>query len=180
MKEYPSIFRALRSDARNWWYHRELRQQGQTLQARQKEHASIRSNIRTLRAAIANGGYCTVAHTGHDMSITVGYVRTSDNSMTSSTSSGCHDGLAFAARKLLPCFRFDLASDVDAVNVALRGPMVVAEHDAMHTETTGQGTWDHMKLSDAITWMPSHGVPVELPARMRNDTSPRIVWGLLG
>ena len=43
-----TLLKLLRSDARGWWYHRQLRERGQTAEAIKLEHQSIRSSLRTL------------------------------------------------------------------------------------------------------------------------------------
>lgn len=57
-----TILRALRADAREWWWHRQLRQQGHVAEARALERADVRANVRTLRAATGwrpTGDGCT-------------------------------------------------------------------------------------------------------------------------
>lgn len=50
------ILRALRAEARAWWAHKDLRAAGRHKEARARENASIKSNVRVLRAALATEG----------------------------------------------------------------------------------------------------------------------------
>lgn len=68
----PSLYAMLDSEARAWWYFRELRQHGQAQEARVKERESIWNTVRMLRDTLANGGvlYCgrggfTLHYSGH-------------------------------------------------------------------------------------------------------------------
>lgn len=57
-----STLRILRDEARRWWYHRKLRENGEHAEARRREHESIRHSIRTLREAKECGGYLKLGH----------------------------------------------------------------------------------------------------------------------
>jgi hypothetical protein len=63
----------LNQDAKNWWYHAELRRQGQIREARRREHQSIRDNVKTLRLAIKNGGFITLGRGGWTLHISSGH-----------------------------------------------------------------------------------------------------------
>ena len=56
-----SIYSIVNHEAKAWWYHKKLREQGQTQEARKRERESIRSTIRTIRAArlfsVGRGGF---------------------------------------------------------------------------------------------------------------------------
>lgn len=59
--------RQLRKDAQSWWWHKELRNRGHVEEARALERASIRSSVRTLRAATSwepNSDGTTTINTG--------------------------------------------------------------------------------------------------------------------
>lgn len=156
MRDYPNIFRAIRSDARQWWYHSQLRRQGQVDEARKREHQSIASTVSHLRNAMANGGFVTISARGGCV-ITVG--RT--GMYSSQSVEGVHPGNEYAARKLLPTVRFDLASYADARRVAIRGPMLVADNEIAQSE--GFGSFDKVRFSDAVEWLRTKGIPVDMP-----------------
>jgi len=59
-----SLYNLLDTKARLWWYNRELRDKGNTEEARKRERTSIKDSIRVLRQALANGGYCQVGRNG--------------------------------------------------------------------------------------------------------------------
>lgn len=119
---YPNLFRAIRSDARRWWFHDQLRRQGRHQEARQREHASCQGNVATLREAQANGGFVTIGLHGEATLYVGGECDT--------RISGLHPGLKWAALQLLPSRRFDLATVPDAVQAAIKGPMVRPERSA--------------------------------------------------
>ncbi len=50
------ILRALRAETRAWWYHKALRERGETKEAGERERASIRSNLDTLRKTLGTTG----------------------------------------------------------------------------------------------------------------------------
>ena len=50
------VLRALRADARAWWYHRELRQHGWAFEAAPRERRSIRENLDVVRKTLATPG----------------------------------------------------------------------------------------------------------------------------
>lgn len=52
-----SLFRAVREDSRLWWHHVALRRSGNVLEARMKEHGSIKSLIGSIRQAVREGGF---------------------------------------------------------------------------------------------------------------------------
>ena len=60
------LYAALDSEARRWWYHRQLRDQGQTAEARDRERQSIRRALKTWRSVLAvEGGHVSVGLGGH-------------------------------------------------------------------------------------------------------------------
>ena len=64
MSENDSIYRILDDSARDWWYHHQLREQGNHEEARRRERASIRGNVSTLRKCLKNGGYAMNSQRG--------------------------------------------------------------------------------------------------------------------
>jgi hypothetical protein len=61
-----SVYSLLDRDARGWWYHRQLRDQGKPEEARQLERRSIRDHVKTLRSAyyasVGRGGWSIHCH----------------------------------------------------------------------------------------------------------------------
>ena len=55
--ETESIYKILDDSARDWWYHRQLREQGKHQEARRHERRAILDNVRVLRECLENGGY---------------------------------------------------------------------------------------------------------------------------
>jgi len=51
------LYGILNTKAKNWWYHRKLRKQGQTEEAHRRERAQIRDDVRRLRASLECGGF---------------------------------------------------------------------------------------------------------------------------
>lgn len=55
-----TLLRSIRTEAREWWYHRQLRSQNETAEALRREHESMRSDLKTIRTArlatIGRGG----------------------------------------------------------------------------------------------------------------------------
>ena len=58
------LYRILNWDARRWWYHVELRRQGQFAEARRRERRSIRNTLADLREALKGGGYLAIGRGG--------------------------------------------------------------------------------------------------------------------
>ena len=53
------LYRILNEQAKVWWYHRRLREQGLEEEARKREREAILDDVRVLRAALQNGGFLT-------------------------------------------------------------------------------------------------------------------------
>ena len=51
------LYSILNDRAKRWWYHRKLRKQGQIEEARRRERAQIRDDVRRLRASLERGGF---------------------------------------------------------------------------------------------------------------------------
>jgi len=68
-----AIYALLDASARVWWYHRQLRENGQITEARRRELASIRDHARDLRQAQENGGFLTVGRGGWTLHIARGH-----------------------------------------------------------------------------------------------------------
>jgi len=59
-----TLYKLLNDDAKSWWYHHRLREQGQVEEARKLEQESILNDLRHLRLAIQNNGFLTVGRGG--------------------------------------------------------------------------------------------------------------------
>ena len=60
-----SIYALLNKHTKSWWYHKQLRERGEAVEARKRERQSILDTVRTLRAALASpGGYAHVGRGG--------------------------------------------------------------------------------------------------------------------
>ncbi len=51
------LYAILNTNAKNWWYHAQLRRDGKHEEARRQERAQIRDDIARLRAALEHGGF---------------------------------------------------------------------------------------------------------------------------
>lgn len=54
----------LEKNAKDWWYHKELRRQGKVEEAQKRERMSTRSILKDLKDAKANDGWCSVGRGG--------------------------------------------------------------------------------------------------------------------
>ena len=63
------VYVALVEDARAWWYHKQLRKQGNTAEARKRERESFRNNVEQLTETIENGGFLTRGRGGDTLHI---------------------------------------------------------------------------------------------------------------
>lgn len=68
-KKYKSVYHALNSKAREWWYHKQLRADLQTVEARRKERQSIRSKVKALRDCLETGGFYVIGYGGSSLHI---------------------------------------------------------------------------------------------------------------
>ncbi|MBM3130803.1 MAG: hypothetical protein FJ009_19525 [Chloroflexi bacterium] len=68
-----ALYALLDASARAWWYHRQLRENGQIAEARRRELASIRDHARDLRQAQVNAGFVTVGRGGWTLHIACGH-----------------------------------------------------------------------------------------------------------
>ncbi len=66
------LYSLLNGNAKNWWYYKELRKGGNTVEARKGERSSIRREVTTIREA-KNGGYAEIAPGGRNV-YTKGYM----------------------------------------------------------------------------------------------------------
>lgn len=78
------VLRLLRYDAKRWWYHKTLREQGNIAKATILERASIRDEVRFIRHNIRREA------TTHRLSVIEFLDRPGDSYTT--TVSGCHPG----------------------------------------------------------------------------------------
>jgi len=60
-----TVYSILDRQARNWWYHVELRQRGKAAEAREKERESIKNTVSALREAKESGGYAIALRGRH-------------------------------------------------------------------------------------------------------------------
>lgn len=75
-----SVYRILNNEAKNWWWHRDLRKQGKSKEARQLERKSILRSIETLRDVLNHGGYLSLG--GSQWSLNIFEHRSSIDSMS--------------------------------------------------------------------------------------------------
>lgn len=68
-----SVYSLLDQNTRRWWYHRQLRDNGEIQEARRRERRSIRDAIRSFRETIKNGGYLSVGRGGWTLHIDNGH-----------------------------------------------------------------------------------------------------------
>jgi|CXWL01.1.fsa_nt_gi hypothetical protein len=54
------VYKLLNQEAKNWWYHSDLRKQGQHDKARELERKSMKGTIETLRNVVKYGGYLSL------------------------------------------------------------------------------------------------------------------------
>ena len=60
-----TVYSILNKQAKNWWYHVELREKGEVVEARQRERQTIRQQIDSLKEAKASGGYAIALRGRH-------------------------------------------------------------------------------------------------------------------
>ena len=83
------IYRTLNNEAKNWWYHLELRKKGHIVEARKRERGAIKNKIKNLRKILEVGGYLSLGNAGwtlHSNSF-----KTSDTSSQSFSVQGYYD-----------------------------------------------------------------------------------------
>lgn len=84
-----SIYRILNRETKNWWYHRQLRKEGNETEARKRERDSIKHGIEMLRDVIQHGGYLSLGRRG--WSVNVFTHETSENSSQSYSLQGYYN-----------------------------------------------------------------------------------------
>lgn len=105
--EVPDLYSLLHQDARSWWYHAQLRRRGELDEARVKEREQVREQIKSLRLALENGGYATIARSGGNYTLTVG---------DGHTVSGHNERIIISAYLVgLPVLDFRSVDDVGAI-----------------------------------------------------------------
>lgn len=94
-----TLLRIIRDESRNWWYHAQLRRQGNHTEARTRENAHTAGVLKNLRDAKATGGYFSVGRGGY--SLRIGEIKNAHGS-SSYTVSGYGKGeyLREACRRL--------------------------------------------------------------------------------
>ncbi|KPJ96744.1 MAG: hypothetical protein AMS18_00360 [Gemmatimonas sp. SG8_17] len=60
-----SIYGILDREAKAWWYHAQLRRQGNVVEARKRERQSIRRDVEQFRSALECGGLLQIGKGGH-------------------------------------------------------------------------------------------------------------------
>ena len=70
-----SVYAILDKSARSWWYHAQLRKQGNAQEARKRERQSIRREAKMWREVKANGGYAVALHNRHLLFIAPGHMQ---------------------------------------------------------------------------------------------------------
>jgi hypothetical protein len=74
-KLQDSVYALLDNSARSWWYHAQLRKQGNAQEARKRERQSIRRDVKMWREIKANGGYAVALHNRHLIFIGRGHMQ---------------------------------------------------------------------------------------------------------
>ena len=70
-----NLYTLLNNDAKRWWYHRQLREQGQAAEARKRERDSIREHIKVLKTAV----FATVGRGGWSIYYVWDYTHSKDH-----------------------------------------------------------------------------------------------------
>ena len=63
------LYGILNADAKNWWYHAKLREDGDVEEARKRERQSILSKASSLREVVSNGGFLTIGRGGWSLNM---------------------------------------------------------------------------------------------------------------
>lgn len=116
------LLRSIRTEAREWWYHRQLRSQNETAEAIKREHESMRSDLKTIRTALL----ATIGRGGSTIYLSNG------SRITASWPIPLIQHLACPVVDLRP-IPFDRL-----VHFSIRAPMV----DPTRTEDEGTGAFD--------------------------------------
>jgi hypothetical protein len=64
-----SIYSILNQSAKEWWWHKKLRSEGNVKEARRRERDSIKSHTKYLRETLDNGGYLSIGRGGWTLHI---------------------------------------------------------------------------------------------------------------
>lgn len=68
-----TVYTLLNRNVKAWWYHAQLRKQGNPTEARKRERASLRSSVSSLRNCLKNGGSLILTpRGGYDWNLEVG------------------------------------------------------------------------------------------------------------
>jgi hypothetical protein len=123
-----SLYSILDSNARGWWYHRQLRADGNNCEARRRERESIRSSVRTLRSALKWDSVVVVGYGGTRVqyrSRCLGQDSALSESCLSSISGGMDSYMVRAALLLgLPVLDLTALGEVELAPWVYRGPLL--------------------------------------------------------
>ncbi len=59
-----TLLSILRADAKNWWYHAQLRDQGKVREAEKLERENVREAVKVFRKALASNGFLSCGYGG--------------------------------------------------------------------------------------------------------------------
>jgi len=85
------IYKTLNQEAKNWWWHKDLRKRGQLKEARFREQRHILNNVESLRDVLQFGGALMLGNAGWSLKTCEHPSKYSDNSSTSSVLSGYYN-----------------------------------------------------------------------------------------
>ncbi len=147
----PTVYAILNQQARRWWYHASLREQGRSQEARLRERQYIRETARSLRETLRNGGYLSIGRGGTTL-------RCSDAHRVECQwyDAAYH---ALARRLHIPIVDTRSVPDDRIVKVAVSWPMACV--DARNADTPPYGPFSHAPLSCMLPRWASVGATLE-------------------
>lgn len=135
-----TLLRSIRAETKAWWYHRQLREQGQITEALKREHESMRRELETIRTALL----ATIGRGGSTIYLSNG------SRITASWPIPVIDHLA------CPIVDLRTIPDDKIVQFAVRGPMV----DPTRTKDEGTGAFDWVTTKTYIRLAHTAGAEV--------------------
>lgn len=135
-----TLLRALREETRAWWYHADLRRQGNLKEALYRERRSIRDNLTTIR----NARLATIGRGGSTIYLGNG------SRLTASWPMSIIDHLA------CPVVDLRTMPHDTLVEFAIRGPMVNVDL----TEDEGTNAFDYVTIDTYIRLARTGGAEV--------------------
>ncbi|MFW6083741.1 MAG: hypothetical protein ACODAA_00835 [Gemmatimonadota bacterium] len=143
-----TLYSILDRQARSWWYHRQLRDEGNEREARKRERRSIRSTLDSLRQALDNDGALTIGRYGATLHYSEG-----------GRVQGLHRGTIEAARHLgIPIIDSRTVPDERLVDYAYQTPM----YRPGATDPDGDpGPFDYVSLPTYVRIARSYGATIE-------------------